>query len=70
MGVPRLKKLTRCSSGTCRDARGVGTNQLTPRGAKVATRNAKAERDRTGSLIPEPGTTDVHQLVKRLIEGM
>ena len=41
------RHVPRCSGG-------VGTNQLTPRGAKVATRNAKTERDRTGSLIPEP----------------
>lgn len=48
----------------------IGTNQFTLQDVKVAIRNAKIKRDCTDSLIPEPGTTDVHQLVKRLIEGM
>ena len=48
----------------------IGTSQFTLQDVKVAIRNAKIKRDCTDSLIPEPGTTDVHQLVKRLIEGM
>lgn len=48
---------------------GVGTNQLTPRDAKVATRNAETERDRTGSLIPEPKAAGAPRLARRLIGG-
>ena len=48
---------------------GVGTNQLTPRGAKVATRNAETGRDRTGSLIPEPKAAGAPRLARRLIGG-
>ena len=60
IGAVLKRHVPRCSGGT---------NQLTPRGAKVATRNAKTERDRTGSLIPEPKAAGDPRLARRLIGG-
>ena len=51
-------------------AKRIGANQFTLQDVKVGIRNAEVKRARTDSLIPEPGTTDVHRLVKRLIESV
>ena len=63
IGAVLKRHVPRCS-------RGVGTDQLTPRDAKVATRNAETGRDRTGSLIPEPKAAGAPRLARRLIGGM
>lgn len=63
IGAVLKRHVPRCSKR-------IGTNQFTLQDVKVATRNAKAERDRTGSLIPEPKAAGAPRLARRLIGGV